>query len=80
VATVSGLAALDVVMTANGFIQFVTPEVLVEAQFTEANNETRSLADYLTDLQTRIERILADELEITVQVNPTYGEPYYGSH
>lgn len=49
---------LDKVLTADEFRAFIAPEVDVEAMFTEEMNEDRTLADYLSDLQTRISRLL----------------------
>lgn len=54
--------ALDVVLSAEAFIRFITPEVVGEAHFTQECNEYRRLADYLADLETRIQRLLAGEV------------------
>lgn len=65
---------MDQVMTADEFVTWVTPHVEVEANFTQDNNETRTLNDYISDLILRLERIQAGELEIG------YNPAYVGRH
>ncbi len=47
----------DSVITADQFRTFMAEEVAAEAFFTEQNNERRTLADYLADLEGRIQRL-----------------------
>lgn len=51
-------------MTADEFIQLITPHVEIEAGFTEDNNEDRTPMDYVADLHTRLGRILAGEVDL----------------
>ena len=45
---------LSVVVTADQFMAFMAPHVASEAVYTEENNETRSLGDYLAGLHRRL--------------------------
>lgn len=56
--------SLETQVTAAEFLAWVTPEVEVEAGFTEDNNEDRTLHDYLADLHTRIERFMSRDLTV----------------
>lgn len=52
---------LDVEMTAQEFINFMGPEVQVEAAYTYENNESLTLGDYLSDLHRRLTRMLGED-------------------
>jgi hypothetical protein len=54
---------LDRVLTADEFVELVINDVRVEAWFTEENNESRTLGNYIADLHTHLGRILEGDFD-----------------
>lgn len=56
---------VDRKLTAQQFLDYFLNDIAAEANFTEENNEDRTLGDYLADLSARCERILSGEVIVT---------------
>lgn len=62
---------VDRKLTAQQFLDYFLNDIAAEANFTEENNEDRTLGDYLADLSARCERILRGELTVTDPLDAT---------
>lgn len=61
---------LTQVLTADQFRTLAMPSFSIEADFTDQNNEDRTLADYLGDVAAFCERALAGEIEFRADALP----------